>query len=261
MHIRRHLRSKVVTAALTLVGIAHLTFAQETASDLRRMRNATEAEQTAWLNAHLRAGMAPSEVFGDLVDNKSEIALPLIEQKIEEILRSPSPLECFTDKSVDPQKFIHSAALAITGAGNVQSLKEASKLIKIDEKQFGWMVDRTLLQAWSYRNPFAVAYGGFEIGDPAVDSRVAAWVTVYLSDEIPVGTARGVVVQPMEEFDKRQFRGWWAEAMVGKYGAVPTESQWAVDPIVSILGIMRSKILHDDVMRAASEALQKRTKR
>ena len=68
-------------------------------------------------------------------------------------------------------------------------------------------------------------------------------------------------MQPMEEFDKKRFRGWWAEAMVEKYGGVPTESQWAVDPVVSILGIMRSKILHDEVMRAASDALQKRPKR
>jgi hypothetical protein len=244
-----------------LVGIAHLMFGQDPKSDLRRLLKANEAEQTAWIEWHLRAGMPPDDTFGMLILNKSEVALPLIEQKIEEVLRSPSPLEYFTDKSVDPQKFIHSAAGAITEAGNVQSLKEAAKLIKIDEKQFGWMVDRTLIEAWSYRNPFAVAYGGLGIGDPAVDSRVAAWVQVYLSDEIPVGTARGVVVQPMEEFDKKRFRGWWADAMVEKYGAVPTESQWAVDPVVSILGIMRSKILHDDVMRAASEALQKRTKR
>jgi hypothetical protein len=250
-----------VTAAMTLIGIAHLMFAQETASDLRRMRNATEAEQTAWINAHLCAGMAPSEVFGDLVDNKSEVALPIIEQKIEEVLRSPAPSECFSDKSVDLQKFPHRAALAITWAGNVQSLKEASKLIRIDEKQFGWMVDRTLLQAESYRNPFAVAYAGFEIGDPALDSRIAAWVQVYLSDEIPVGTARGVVVRPMEEFDKKRYRGWWAEAMVEKYGAAPTESQWGVDPVVSVLGIMRSRILRDEVVRAASEAAQKRTRR
>jgi hypothetical protein len=205
--------------------------------------------------------MPPSEIFGDLILNRSEIALPIIEQKIEEVLRSPSPLESFTDRSVDLQKFPHRAALAIAEARNVQSLKEASKLIKIDENQFEWMVERTLIHASSYRNPFAVAYGGFEIGDPALDSRIAAWVQVHLSDEIPVGTARGVVVQPMEEFDKKRYCGWWAEAMVGKYGAVPTESQWAVDPIVSVLGIMRSRILHDDVMRAASEALQKRTKR
>ena len=132
-------------------------FGQDPRSDLRRLLKADEAEQTAWIESHLRAGMPPDDVFMMLILNKSEIALPLIEQKIEEVLRAPSPSECFTDKSVDPQKFIHPAALSITEAGNVQSLKEASKLIKIDEKQFGWMVDRTLLHAWSYRNPFAVA--------------------------------------------------------------------------------------------------------
>jgi len=61
--------------------------------------------------------MPPSEAFGNLILNKSSVTLPLTEQKIEEALRSPSPLDCFRDQSVDPQKFVDRAAMAITAAG------------------------------------------------------------------------------------------------------------------------------------------------
>jgi len=193
-----------------------------------------------------------------LILNKSEVTLPLIERKIEEVLRSASPLECFTDKSVDPQKFVDLAAAMIVYAGDEQALKEASKLMKIDEKRFGWMVGRILQQAGPYRNPFSVAYRGFEIGDPAVDSRIAPWF------ESRLDRAEALVRQPgvgATDFEVRRLRQWWGEAVVEKYGGVPTESQWTADPLAQRLTAPRAEVLHDDVMRAAREAVQKRSQR
>lgn len=258
MLIRQYLVSIIATAAVALVSVQPLCYGQETEADWRRMRSASEAEQTVWINSHLRAGMPPSEVFGDLMLNKSEVTLPLMEKKIEEVLRSPSPLECFTNKSVNPQGFIDAAALAITEVGNVQSLKEASKLIKIDEKRFGSMVEGTMRYSSAYRNPFTLASRGLELGDPALDSRIAKWVQGRLAEEPPPPNVPGAAEGAAAVI--REVRGWLAEALVERYGAVPTEKQWFADPLVFRLAPPQAAWMHDDVMRIASEGARKRSK-
>lgn len=196
--------------------------------------------------------MPPSESFGDLILNRSSVTLPVIEQKIEEVLRSRSPLDSFSDKSVDPQKFVGIAALAITESGDVQALKEASKLMKVDEKRFGWMVAKTLLTARTYRNPFTVAYGGFDIGDAAIDSRMVPWFESQFSQ------AEAILRQSDTDFEIREQKRWWAEALVEKYRGVPTERQWLADPLASRLSQVRAAGLHDDVIHLAAQAIQKR---
>jgi hypothetical protein len=234
--------------------------------DWRRMLKASEAEQTAWINSDLDRGMPTvdpdASVLTMLILNRSSVALPLIEQKIEQVLRSPSPLDCFTDKSADAQKFVGVAAAMIAYAGDEQALREISKLIKVDERRFGGLVEGTLINARSYRNPFIVAYRGLEIGDPAVDSRIAAWAEVQLADERPPLRSRGgPALEPVPESEMRQVRRWWAEAMVEKYGRVPTEMEWATDPLVSRLKPYRAAALHDEIMRVASGVVQRRSNR
>jgi hypothetical protein len=259
MHIKRCLRSTIVAAGLILAGASHLILAQETAAEWRRMLKASEAEQTAWINSDLDRGMPTVDpdagVLTMLILNRSSVTLPLIEQKIEQVLRSPSPLDCFTDKSVDAQKFVGVAAAMIAYAGDEQALREISKLIKIDEKQFGRMVEGALINARSYRNPFIVAYRGFEIGDPAVDSRIAPWV------ESQFDKAESILRQANTDSEVNQLKRWWAEAMVEKYGRVPTEMEWLTDPLVSRLKPYRAVALHDDIMRLASGVVQKPSKR
>jgi len=254
MLIRRCLLFTGATACLSALVFSQMVFGQKAEEEWRRMLGASESAQTAWIESHLGAGMPGSTVFMMLILNRSEIALPLIEQKIEEVLRSPSPAGCFTDRSVDPQKFVDRAVEAIIEAGDLRSLEESSKLIKLDEQQFGWMVGRTLTQARSYRNSFTVAYGGFELGDPAVDIRIAAWVSEQLR-------ARESVIPEAAEAEMMQQRGWLADALVDRYGAVPTEAEWAADPIVSRLPPAQAAWLHDNVMRAAHDAHQKRVGR
>jgi hypothetical protein len=254
MHTRRYLPSAIAAAALAAISIP--VHGQERA--WQRLLAADETEQTAWVNAHLSKGMPPSDEFAMLIRNKSEIVLPLIEQKIEDVLRSPSPAERFTDKSVDPQKFVDRAASSITATANVRSLKEASKLIKIDEKRFGWMVEGTLAGAQGH-NPFPLVYEGLELGDPAVESRIATWVRAQFADKGPPPTGPGMAAGAEAVILQRNGR--LAEAMVERYAGMPTEVQWGADPIVSRLEPVRALILHDDVMRAASDALERRTKR
>ena len=250
MHSKHVLQSTILVAILVAIIVAHPCRGQD--QPWRRLLKASEAEQTAWIKAHLRAGMPPSESFGDLILNRSSVTLPLVEQKIEEVLRSPSPLDCFDDKSVDPQKFVDIAALAITEAGDVQSLKEVGKLIKIDEKRFGWLVGKTLLTARTYRNPFTVAYGGYELGDAAIESRIAPWFESQFSQ------AEAILRDAHTDFDVRQQKRWWAEALVEKYRGVPTERQWLADPLASRLSQVRAAGLHDDVIRLSTEAVRKR---
>jgi hypothetical protein len=78
---------------------------------------------------------------------RATVLVPLIERKIGEVLRSTDPLERFTDKTVDPQRFVSIAALSIAWSGDEQALKEIGKLIAIDEKRFGTLVRNTLLAA------------------------------------------------------------------------------------------------------------------
>jgi len=224
----------------------------------RRILSASTDEQATWIKAYLGRGMPAvepdSSIITMLILNRSETTLPLIEQKVEEVLRSPSPAACFTVQSVDPQKFIDFAVGAIVGPGDLQSLKESTKLIRIDEKRFGSMIGAAMANSSAYRNPFGLAYLGLALDDPAVESGIRAFLRLQLRD-------RASPIPGAAEAETAQVRGWLAMAMVDRYGGVPTEEQWAADPIVLRLESLRTPQLHDDVMRAVAEALQKRGKK
>jgi hypothetical protein len=108
-------------------------------------------------------------------------------------------------------------------------------------------VNLALLNAVTYRNPFAVAYRGFEIGDLAVDKRIVAWAEQQLADK--------------SEFTRRQLKHMWAEAMAEKYGAAPSEVNWANDPIASRITPELAASLHDEMLRLGAEAFEKRGKK
>jgi hypothetical protein len=166
----------MVTAALTLTALASAPHAfgqgiPDTPS--RRLLRASEAEQIAAVKSALDQGLPPEQfqVVGPLFFNRGSLVLPLVELKIEQVLKSPSPLEYFTNKNVDPTKWVYSAALTISETGDEQALKEIAKLIKLDEKRFGGLVGRTLDNSQDYaksQNPFEVAYRGFAILEPDV---------------------------------------------------------------------------------------------
>ena len=207
------------------------------------------SEQAAWIQAYLDRGTRQdtTDTFATLVVARSSVALPLMEKKIEQVLASTSPSDCFTDKSVDPKKWVGSMAGMIDYAGDEESLRQASKLIKLDEKLFGDMVERTMFNALTRRTPYSLAYAGLEIGDPAIDKRVVSWVEARLADK----TSGGM----------HEVRQLWAEAMVDKYGGAPTEAQWANDRIVSRLHAPLPSLVRVDMERFAKEAVEKRAKK
>src|ERR1700722_16949902 len=164
----------IVIVACTMLPVSTAQDKQGT-GPARGITEWTETEAETWMRSRLDHGSIIGDDISVAEKYRSAIVVPLTEKKIEEVLKSASPATCFSDPTVDPEKFVREVAGLITGAGDGNALKAASQLMKIDEARFGWMVRIILLDAMGYRNPFAVAYRGFAIGDPAVDSRIGDW--------------------------------------------------------------------------------------
>ena len=135
----------------------------------------------------------------------------------------------------------------ITYAGDDQSIQMVRRLIKVDENRFGGLVGATLTSSSAWRNPFGVAYRVFDIGDPAMDKRIAVWGESQLTTK--AGTTAA------------QMKRWWAEAAVDKYGAAPTERQRVGDPLASRLSFPLAEAIHNELLRLAVEALEKRSRK
>jgi hypothetical protein len=88
----------------------------------------SDADQVSYVSSRLDHGLAivDDDAMDVLVLSRSSLVLPMLEKKIEEVLRSPHPLDCFTDKNADPQFAVDMAAATIAYAGDEQSLKETS---------------------------------------------------------------------------------------------------------------------------------------
>jgi len=95
--------------------------------------------------------------------------------------------------------------------------------------------------------PFPLPYWAFDLGDPAIDTRVAAWEESLLdhSEFDTPGTAR-----------RR-----WAEALVERYSGMQTESEWSSDPIVSRMKPAIAESLRKDMFRMGLDAWEKSPRR
>jgi hypothetical protein len=232
----------VIVACTTL----RLSTAQEkrgpdpTARDLDQW---SDADIATWMRSRLDHGSIIRDDISVAEKYRSAIVVPLTEKKIEEVLKSTAPATCFSDPTVDPEKFVREAAGLITGAGDESALRATSTLMKIDEERFGWMVRIVLFSAMGYRNPFTVAYRGFAIGDPAIDSRIAEWTEAQLSQNV------------------KSTQQDWAGAMLDRYSVVPNADQWATDPIATRLSPKVLDLVQSNVTRLAAETIEKRTKR
>jgi hypothetical protein len=206
---------------------------------------ASESDQVAFLKSALDHGL-PNE-NGDglsaVVRIHSAVLVPLIEQKIEDVLSSPEPARCFTAEDVDPKLFVIDAASMIAYSGDENGLAAITKLLRIDEKQFGRYVAITVGHAYHFSNPMTVAYRGLELDDPVLEKYVLAWVAHSLLD----------VPNP-------EIKRFWAEALVDRYGRAPLDYQWEDDPIVSRLP-KESAQVHDEVVRLANEVAARRAKK
>jgi hypothetical protein len=211
--------------------------------------SASEAEQIAFTRAYLENGMmgeqGEAEALTTLVLSRSSLVLPIIERKIEQVLKAADPRECFVNKDVDPQKVVGFMASEIHYAGDEQALMEASKLLKLDEKRFDRLVFGIMARSINRGNPFVLAYRGLDMGDPAVARRIVEWAEPLLAETI---------------FDAEDsMRRRWAAALAERYGSAPVLGEWDSDPIASRLKPTLAESLHPTMVRFAFEAAQKRT--
>lgn len=173
----------------------------------RAILDAPEKDQVQFVSEAVEAGFPDdrADQLTMLVLNRSALVLPMLEQRIETELLSQSP----------SKSFIETASEMIGYAGDVQSLLAVRKLMQIDETRFGRLVARTLDNALTFRNPFAVAYVGIEIGDGTISGKIGAWADTALRS--------------------RRMQRLLAEAMVERYGRVPDDSDWKTDQLTVLL--------------------------
>jgi hypothetical protein len=133
----------VVSFSATLEG-------QEVIPPARTILDLGEADQIAFINRTMELGFPVSRAdqMTMLIVNRSALALPLIEAKLEEDLKSAST----------PKGLVNTAIEMIAYAGDEQALQAVRKLMAIDERRFGPLVGRTLDNAGNWRNPFTLAY-------------------------------------------------------------------------------------------------------
>jgi len=213
---------------------------QETLAN--RILRMSETEQVAYVNSRLQAGLKldGQNALDVLIYARSSLVLPMLEKKIEEIIKSKTPRDCFADRTVDPDLFVATAAGSIADAGNEYALNELGTLIAIDEKRFGVYVRHTFLAALNRGNPFVVAYRGLDIGDPALTRKIVEWVESELEAPPSAQPAR--------------FSEWWAEAVVDRYGHPPSRAEWFDDPIVSRLKDPLAESVYAEIIRRAFAA-------
>jgi hypothetical protein len=220
--VSRSLRPQVSAVVFMLIlgsGTAQIPSA-------RAMLELSEVEQTKFVNETMEAGFPDerADQMTMLIINRSALVLPLIERRIEIELRSQS----------SSKDLIETAMEMIAYAGDEQAIREVSKLVAIDEARFGRFVARTLHNALNFRNPFTIAYRGVEIEDGRIAQKIGAWADSAL------------LSQRMQRL--------WAEAMVKRYGRVPSEAEWAKDPLAVRLRTSRHEQLRENVTGFAREA-------
>lgn len=257
-------RLTLVAFAVSSFGIAG--FSQQTPdSPSWRLLRATETEQRAAVAAALDRGLTPtvSGPIGILLLNRNNLVIPMVEAKMEQVIKGSCRASCFTDTSVNPNHFLVRAAGFIADSGDVDAIEAMSKLILLDEARFEFYIGMTLTNAVDYsksHNPFVVAYHGLDLENPALNKAIMAWVTAHVSVDPEERkraewTALHLRMPPTPPPSDRM-RQLWAEAMVNRYGVAPTETQWWRDPIASRLSPPLAEQIRPDVLRFSKDAFE-----
>jgi len=230
MHCTRRL-SLATILRLTLCATCSISCAYGQADEpARKILELTDVEQIQFVRSTLEEGLPESRAdrMTMLTINRSTITLPLIEESIEQALKLEPP----------SQKFVEVAAELIAYAGDENALNAIVKLVRIDKSRFARLVGRALTHSANWRNPFTLAYRSLQMGDETVSQSTTTWVESVLTSN--------------------RMRRAWAEAMLEKYGKIPGEAEWTLDPIISRLKGRVSSELRQSILRFAAEAQEGR---
>ena len=229
--IRNH---RLTTQMLISIATAWLALAQsQPTRSARNILDLTQNEQIQFINTSLEQSWPEdrTDAMTMLVINRSSLIVPILESRIEELLKLHPTA----------QRLIDIASEMIAYAGDEESLKAIAKLMAIDGERFAPLVGNALTHSMNCRNPFTVAYRGLEIGDEAIARSTIAWAESALAST--------------------RMRRAWAEAMLDRHGKAPGETQWASDSIASRLRNSASVELRQTVLGFAAEAQRKREQR
>lgn len=242
MNIKKALTIFSLAAATAMAQQSGLTMDKEAA----RLLKQSEAEQKAYVNSAFDHGLPQATVntVTTLIRERSATLAPMLGARVVEALKSPKPIDCFVDKTVDPTASIMAAASAIAYAADENALKELSKILAVDDRRFGWLVGYALSDGGS-RNFFPVAYKGLEIGSAPLDVKLIAWIQKQVQDDSDAADS--------------QLKTWWADALVERLGHAATATDWANDPIVTKIRPELAKAERDAVLQLSAQEAQRRT--
>ena len=206
----------------------------------------SEAEQKAYVNSAFDHGLPQATVntVTTLIRERSATLAPVLGDRVVEALKSPKPIDCFVDKTVDPQASIMAAASAIAYAADENALKELAKILAVDDRRFGWLIGYALSDGGS-RNFFPVAYKGLEIRSAPLEAKMIAWIDKQIQDDPDAADS--------------QLKTWWADALVERLGHAASATDWANDPLVKKIKPELAQLERDPVLQLSAQEAQRRT--
>lgn len=163
---------------------------------------------------------------------RSDVAVPELQRRL-------SVFSHQGQETLPRNAAIHADALAYVANG--LAVDALCDLCAENSDLFCPYLERSLDYAEGRLNPFTLAYRVMAKPEAVVQEAAIHW-------------ANSMIGFP-------HFRQRLAEAMLDRYGKVPGDSEWAMDPIVSRLKERASPELRQSVMRFAAEVQSKRERR
>lgn len=152
----RILRTRTVLVSLSFFGQA--LPGQD--GNARSILELSEVDQVAFITSTMDRGFPEdrADQMTMLIINRSSLTVPLIEERLEQALKSSSL----------STKFIDIASEMIAYAGDEHAFRAVIKLTAVDRQRFEHLVGRTLDNSLDRRNPFFVAYAALEHGNESI---------------------------------------------------------------------------------------------
>jgi hypothetical protein len=221
--------------------------AEEWGKNPRHIRSMDEAQVISLTRARLDGieasydGQHPLEIWDalfSLARARSSVVLKVVESRMDEVLKSAKSPK---DLSQRAQRLLGACAFAIEQAADEPALRIAAKYLNLE--LIRPTVGNILSNASQRGNPFGLIYAALDLANPELNKLVVRWAEEAV--RVPgLNTPK----------DKRHL---WAEAMVARYGAAPTDAQWSQDPLVTRLRPELARAAHDEVRRFAVDAVNR----
>jgi len=139
------------------------------------------------------------------------------------------------DPSAREERLISTAASLVAYTGDESALRVVEELIALDRERFTPLVQSTLNNAQSWRNPYDVAYRAAETGGVTVRAELEKWL--------------------QSRIDSPVSRRYWAASMNERYPGGLSETVFESDPLVSMLE-PESRIAVKSQLREESERVK-----